>query len=147
MPRIAPTLYEFVPVNDYLKISEAVLRVFDASDELRKNRMKARIKFLIDRVGIDDFREMVEEELKKPWADKNFDPTPFLYVQNEEEEALARDSSNPSTPSNEDRADFELWRDTNVMPQRQNGYSVVLIKVPQGDINEEIGRASCRERV
>ena len=137
MPRIAPTLYEFVSVNDYLRISEAVLRVFDASDELRKNRMKARIKFLIDRVGIDDFREMVEEELKKPWADKSFDPTPFLYVQNEEEEALERGSGSPSTLPNEDKADFELWRDTNVMPQRQNGYSVVLIKVPQGDISED----------
>ena len=137
MPRIAPTLYEFVSVNDYLRISEAVLREFDASDELRKNRMKARIKFLIDRVGIDDFREMVEEELKKPWADKSFDPTPFLYVQNEEEEALERGSGSPSTLPNEDKADFELWRDTNVMPQRQNGYSVVLIKVPQGDISED----------
>ena len=137
MPRIAPTLYEFVPVNDYLKISEAVFRVFDASDELRKNRMKARIKFLIDRVGIDDFRQMVEEELKKSWAKKNFDPTPFLYVQNEEEEARVRDSSSPSIHPNGDKADFELWCDTNVMPQRQKGYSVVLIKVPQGDISDD----------
>ena len=63
MARIAPTLYEFVPEEDYLKVSEAVLRVFDASDDLRKNRMKARIKFLVDRIGIDEFRKMVEEEL------------------------------------------------------------------------------------
>ena len=52
MARIAPTLYEFVPLNEYLRVSEAVFRVFDAADELRKNRMKARIKFLVDRIGI-----------------------------------------------------------------------------------------------
>ena len=41
MPRIAPTLYDFVPVEEFLKISEAVFRIFDRTDELRKNRMKA----------------------------------------------------------------------------------------------------------
>ena len=76
MPRIAPTLYDFVPVEEYLRVTEAVIRIFHRSEELRKNRMKARIKFLIDRIGIDEFRGMVEEELKEPWAQKSFDPTP-----------------------------------------------------------------------
>ena len=87
MARIAPTLYEFVPEEDYLKVSEAVLRVFDASDELRKNRMKARIKFLVDRIGIDEFRLLVEEELTKPWAQQPIDPTPLLYPDDEEIDA------------------------------------------------------------
>ena len=64
MPRIAPTLYEFVSVDEYLKVTEAVVRIFNRSDELRKNRMKARIKFLIARIGIEEFRTMVDEELK-----------------------------------------------------------------------------------
>ncbi|MFQ5915660.1 MAG: nitrite/sulfite reductase, partial [Nitrospinota bacterium] len=55
LPRVAYTLYDFVPVSDYLRVSEAVIRIFERSDELRKNRMKARIKFLIDRIGIDAF--------------------------------------------------------------------------------------------
>ena len=56
MPRIAPTLAEFVPVEEYLKYTEAAIRVFHRSDELRKNKMKARIKFFIDRIGMDEFR-------------------------------------------------------------------------------------------
>ena len=65
MPRVAPTLYEFVELDngDYLKVSEAVFRIFDRQDWLRVNRARARIKVLIDKIGIDAFREQVEEEL------------------------------------------------------------------------------------
>ena len=65
MPRIAPTLYEFVELDngDYLKVTEAVLRIFDRQNWLRVNRARARIKVLIDKIGMDAFREMVDEEL------------------------------------------------------------------------------------
>src|SRR3712207_8783862 len=66
MPRVAPTLYDFVELEngDYLKVAEAVLRIFDRQDFLRVNRARARIKVLIDTIGMDAFREMVDEELK-----------------------------------------------------------------------------------
>ncbi|MEA2248645.1 MAG: hypothetical protein QOH46_3174, partial [Solirubrobacteraceae bacterium] len=66
MPRVAPTLYDFVELDngDYLKVTEACLRIFDRQDWLRVNRARARIKVLIDKIGIDAFREQVEEELK-----------------------------------------------------------------------------------
>ena len=53
MPRVGGTFWEFVPFEDgeYLKVSEAVLRIFDRQEDLRANRARARIKFLIDRVG------------------------------------------------------------------------------------------------
>src|SRR6266536_2417288 len=75
MPRIAPTLYDFVELEngDYLKVAEAVFRLFDRQEWLRVNRARARIKVLIDKVGIDAFREMVEEELEGDWvADRDF---------------------------------------------------------------------------
>ena len=78
MARVAPTVYDFVEADngDYLKVAEAVFRIFDRQEWLRVNRARARIKFLIDRVGIDEFREMVEEELKGDWvAERDFDPT------------------------------------------------------------------------
>src|SRR3954453_16125333 len=58
MPRIAPTLYDFVELDngDYLKVTEAVLRIFDRQDWLRVNRARARIKVLIDKIGIDALR-------------------------------------------------------------------------------------------
>src|SRR5436305_12689945 len=66
MPRIAPTLYEFVELDngEYLKVAEAVVRIFDRTDWLRPNRARARIKVLVDKIGIDAFRELVEEELQ-----------------------------------------------------------------------------------
>ena len=135
MPRIAPTLYEFVPVEDYLKVTEAIIRIFHRSDELRKNRMKARIKFLIARIGIDEFREMVEEELKEPWAQKSFDPTSLLFIEDESVDAPPLAGSTYS--SNGHMPDFEHWVETNVQSQRQEGYKAVDVKLPLGDIQAE----------
>ena len=134
MARIAPTLYEFVPVDEYLKVTEAVIRVFHRSDELRKNRMKARIKFLIDRIGMDEFRPMVEEELKQPWAQRSFDPTPLLFLEDESADAP------PLTGAyqvNGHGGDFSHWLETNVQLQRQEGYRAVTVKLPLGDIQDE----------
>src|SRR5579884_1945902 len=75
MPRLAPVLYDFVELDngDYLKVSEAVLRIFDRQDFLRVNRARARIKVLIDKIGMDAFRELVDEELKGDWvAERDF---------------------------------------------------------------------------
>ena len=135
MPKIAPTLYDFVPIEEYLRVTEAVIRIFHRSDELRKNRMKARIKFLINRIGIDEFRGMVEEELNEPWARKSFDPTPLLFVEDESLDA-------PPLTEGGYRADgrppeFERWVESNAQPQRQEGYRAVTLKLPLGDIQAE----------
>src|SRR5215210_2962145 len=82
MPRIAPTLYEFVEADngDYLKVAEAMLRIFDRQDWLRVNRARARIKVLVDKVGIDAVREMVDEELRGDWVDeRDFTLDPILF--------------------------------------------------------------------
>ena len=76
MARVAPTLYEFVEADngDYLKVAEAVLRIFDRQEWLRVNRARARIKVLVDKIGIDAFREQVDEELEGDWvAERDFD--------------------------------------------------------------------------
>src|SRR6187402_496537 len=55
MPRVAPTLAEFVTADDgeYLKVAEAVFRIFDRQEWLRKNRARARLKVFVDKYGID----------------------------------------------------------------------------------------------
>ena len=135
MPRIADTLYEFVPVDEFLKVTEAAIRIFHRSDELRKNRMKARIKFLIDRIGIDDFRKMVEEELQEEWAQKSFDPTPLLFIEDEEKDAPVPPAGGYSR--NGHSPEFDHWVETNVEDQKQGGYKVVHIKLPLGDLQAE----------
>ena len=131
MPRIAPTLYEFVSTDEYLKKTEAALRVFHNSDELRRSRMKARVKFLIDRIGIDEYRDLVEEQLQEDWAQRSFDPTGLLFIDDEEADApsLHGDFATGSDP------EFDRWLSTNVKAQKQSGYHTVTAKLPLGDIS------------
>src|SRR6202021_2587118 len=92
MPRLAPVLYEFVELDngDYLKVAEAVLRIFDRQDFLRVNRARARIKVLVDKIGIDAFREMVDEELEGDWvAERDFSLDAILYEHDERAHAPA----------------------------------------------------------
>ena len=92
MPRVAPALYEFVELDngDYLKIAEAVFRIFDRQDWLRVNRARARIKVFVDKYGIDELRDQVEEELKGDWvAERDFSVEHRLFVDDERESAPA----------------------------------------------------------
>ena len=88
MPRVAPALYEFVELDngDYLKIAEAVFRIFDRQEWLRVNRARARIKVFVDKFGIDELRNQVEEELKGDWvAERDFSIEQRLFVDDERE--------------------------------------------------------------
>jgi sulfite reductase beta subunit-like hemoprotein len=138
MPRVAPTLYEFVGADDgeYLKVTEAVLRIFNRQEELRANRARARIKVLVDRIGIDAFRELVEEELRGEWvAERNFDPAGLLFIA--DEEAAAPGAPLASASPNGDATEFESFVVANVQRQRQAGFSTVEVKVPRGDLDPE----------
>ena len=135
MAKEALLLTEFVPVDDFLRLSEAVIRIFNAADELRKNILKARLKFLVHRVGEDSFRELVESELRKPWAQEDQFHAPLeelLYLDEEESEQSAAPAI--AVEPNGDRAAFERFAAANVVPQRQSGYSAVEVSVPQGDL-------------
>jgi sulfite reductase (ferredoxin) len=138
MPRVAPTLYDFVELDngDYLKISEAVFRIFDRQEWLRVNRARARIKVLIDKIGIDAFREMVEEELEGDWVDeRDFSIDHLTYGPDEEANAPAPPAA-PESP-NGDVSEFDRFRTANVRPQRQAGFSTVQVKVTRGDLTPE----------
>jgi sulfite reductase beta subunit-like hemoprotein len=138
MARVAPTLYEFVEADngDYLKVTEAVLRIFDRQDWLRVNRARARIKVLVDKIGIDAFREQVEEELKGDWAqEREFDVERLRY---DDDEAANAPAKPPQTASpNGDRTEFERFLEGNVQAQRQEGFSTVEVKITRGDLTPE----------
>ena len=132
MPRIAPTLYEFIPVEEYLKATEALLRIFHRTNELRRNRMKARIKFYIARIGIDEFKKELEEEIQQPWAQRSFDPTDLMFVEDESVDAPPLNGSYAAFGSD---PEFEHWMKSNVESQRQDGYKAVTVRLPLGDID------------
>src|SRR4051812_31781849 len=90
MARVGATLFDFVEIDncDYLKVSEAVLRIFDRQESLRANRARARLKFLVDKIGIDEFRTLVERELEGDGVnERDFAPPPLLMLHEEGEHA------------------------------------------------------------
>jgi sulfite reductase beta subunit-like hemoprotein len=138
MPRIAPTLVDFVPADDgeYLKWAEAVFRIFDRQDWLRVNRARARIKVLVDKIGIEEMRALVDEELKGDWvAERDFSIDERLFLHDEEANAPGP-VSGYGTPNGDGKA-FERWAAANVVSQRQEGFSAVQVKVVRGDLTPE----------
>jgi sulfite reductase beta subunit-like hemoprotein len=140
MPRIAETITEFAEADDgeYLKVSEAALRIFDRQDWLRANRARARIKVLIDKIGIEEFRKRIDEELQGDWvSERDFEGAVERgrFVDDEEANAPAA----PPTPSspNGDRSQFDRFLDGNVTRQRQDGFSAVEAKVTRGDLTPD----------
>jgi sulfite reductase beta subunit-like hemoprotein len=138
MPRLAPVLYEFVELDngDYLKVTEACMRIFDRQDFLRVNRARARIKVLVDKIGIDAFREMVEEELEGEWvAERDFSLDEIFF--DVDEEANAPEPGAQYASANGDRRQFDRFLESNVQAQRQGGFSTVEVKVERGDLTPE----------
>jgi sulfite reductase beta subunit-like hemoprotein len=138
MARVAPTLYEFVEADngDYLRVAEAVLRLFDRQEWLRANRARARIKVLIDKIGVDAFREQMEEELRGDWvAERDFDVERLRFDDDEEENA-PDPPARPASPNGE-RSEFGRFVEANVRAQRQPGYSAVEVKIDRGDLSPE----------
>jgi sulfite reductase (ferredoxin) len=138
MPRLAPTLYEFVELDngDYLKITEACMRIFDRQDFLRVNRARARIKVLIDKIGIDAFRELVEQELDGDWvSERDFSVDRILLEDDEQARAPAARESYRAP--NGDLSEFDRFVKANVADQRQDGFVTVEVKITRGDLTPE----------
>ena len=141
MARVAPTIYDFVEADngDYLKVAEGVFRIFDRQDWLRVNRARARIKVLVDKIGADAFRELLDEELKGDWVEeREFGPelVERLRFEDDEESRAPKAHAEPSSP-NGDRQAFERFVDSNVQRQRQEGFSAVEVKITRGDLTPE----------
>ncbi len=139
MPRLAPTLYEFVELDngDYLKVTEACMRIFDRQEWLRVNRARARIKVLIDKIGIDEFRGMVEEELEDEWvAERDFSLDEILFDHDEHAHAPVKQPSYGSA-NGDQVGSFDHFLESNTQPQRQEGFSTVEVKVRRGDLTPD----------
>jgi sulfite reductase beta subunit-like hemoprotein len=138
MPRIAPTLYDFVELDngDYLKVTEACMRIFDRQDWLRVNRARARIKVLIDKIGIDAFREQVEEELQGDWVDDRDFSLDEILLEHDEEANAPGPKPSAASP-NGDKRPFDRFDESNVKTQRQAGFSTVEVKIRRGDLTTD----------
>ena len=138
VPYQAQVLAEFVPEDEILPLTQAVSRVFARLGE-KKNRNKARIKFLVAKIGIDEFRKLVEEERNTlphdpRWSD--FLPNVPKAESKPLKEAVELTIKGWESVSDE----FRDWSKTNLYSQRQTGYSLATINCPLGDITSEQAR-------
>lgn len=133
-PRHADTISEFVETDQIIPFTEAVLRIFDRHGE-RARRNKARMKFLVKDLGVEAFLDLVEKERKA----LPFSSFPLDFEDYESGKTLP----NPESPTleKEPGLDFELWKLTNVLPQKQKGYVAIGVKVPLGDFYIDQARA------
>jgi sulfite reductase (ferredoxin) len=132
-PRHADVLYEFLPTDEIIPLTEGVLRVFDRHGE-RAKRGKARMKFLIKDLGFEAFVELIDAERKALSNLKVFIETKAFEVaptfQNLETETVAI----------EDTETFEAWKQSNIIPQKQKGLVAIGIRVPLGDFYTDKAR-------
>ena len=129
VPHQAQIYEEFLPVEELLPTSQAIARVFARLGE-KKNRNRARIKFLVAKLGIEEFRRLVREEREILPEDSRW--TSFLddLTQTDEKPLKPGQALNGSESS----AEFTEWCRTNVYQQRQEGYVVATVALPLGDI-------------
>ena len=127
VPHQARLFEKFLPVEELLPVAQAISRVFARLGE-KRNRARARIKFLVAHLGIEEFKRLVLEER----AALPDDPRWTAHL--EQAPAPAEQPLEPPAPSNGAQVDgFDRWARTNVYRQRQTGYAVVVVKLPLGD--------------
>ncbi len=145
-PRIAQLLREFTPMEELIPSIEAVIKVFDTLGN-RKNRNKARMKFVIDKLGFEEFKLRWEaaytsmgHTLPKPepltLLQHQDDPRPLILpTRNGSTSGETNGNGSPSRIGQE--TPFEMWKRTNVVKQKQEGYITAAIKLFMGDITSE----------
>lgn len=126
-PLLASPVEDFLPEDQLIPYIEAIIRVFDRHGE-RNNRNKARLKYLIQKIGLDEVLRLAKEEhkalkVKTYQINRDTVPQPQLpeYITHSDVEI-----ANPFR--------YEQWLATNVFEQKQSGFYGVYIKVPVGDI-------------
>ncbi len=132
-PLLATLVEDFLPEDQLIPYIETIIRVFDRYGE-RNNRNKARFKYLIQKLGLEEVLALVATERKANKVqtypiNRNTIQEPVIPQQIPVKE-IALD--NPLR--------YEQWLITNVFEQKQNGFYGVYVKVPVGDIHTPIAR-------
>ena len=130
VPQQAKLFAPFLPEEELLPMAQAIARVFARHGE-KKNRNTARIKFLVTKLGIDEFRRLVIEER----AILPYDPAWTAYLKDVpvyEEKPLKPAAFLQIHTAPPDG--FDRWYESNVYGQRQSGYATVTVTLPLGDI-------------
>jgi sulfite reductase beta subunit-like hemoprotein len=135
-PEDAHLLYDFLPADELLAVCEAIVRVFDRTGN-RQNKARARLKYVIRKLGWDETRRLVLEELDSiRKAGRGQTPVDLRG------EVLSRPHL-PIAQTSPATADPVLaeWQRTNCVAQRQPGYFAVAVRLARGDVTSAQFRA------
>jgi len=132
-PRHADVLFTFLPSDRIIPLMEGVVRVFDRYGE-RKSRAKARLKFLLKDLGLDGFKQLLEEEQKAV-------PHKIFPINVETYPKVNIATAAIPTVEIVDQQAYEQWKSTNLVPQKQDGFVAIGIKVLLGDFYTDKARS------
>jgi sulfite reductase (ferredoxin) len=136
-PILAQTAFEFLREDKIIPFIESALRVFDRYGE-RANRHKARLKYLVAKIGLEEFLRLTTEEEKALLNET------FIVNRNTVKVEGLPQASVYTTFKPVDEAAFNTWKDTNTFAQKQTGFLGVYIKVQLGNISTEKARELAR---
>lgn len=125
--------YDFLPEDQIIPFTEAVLRVFDRYGE-RARRNKARMKFLIKAIGFEEFMNLVEKERIALKSQSYTIDRDILG-----EHHVPAESGHHAEPTNNDK--YDNFLKTNVFEQKQKGFYAVQLRILLGDISSDKARA------
>jgi sulfite reductase (ferredoxin) len=137
VPHQAKLFDAFLPIEEMLPVAQAICRVFARLGE-KKNRARARIKFLVAKLGIEEFRRLVLEERATLAPDEGW--TALLADLKAHVEQPLKEAR-PLEPTAELPPGFAAWQQTNVVPQAQRDYCVAYVTLPLGDATGDQLRA------
>jgi sulfite reductase (ferredoxin) len=136
VPYNAKLFGDFVEEQDLLPTIQGICRIYARYGEKQKRHM-ARIKYLVVKMGQEEFIQSVKDEIKTLPEDprwiafldnlNDLDESPYLQHSEDANTAFY------GVSKGEDEG-FDQWLETNVEDQRQEGYSMVTINLPLGDM-------------
>src|SRR6266852_3222734 len=134
LPTEAAVLADFLPEEELLPTIEAILRVFTETGN-RKNKLMARLKFVLRAKGIEEFRRLVAEKRKVSQA-----PAEVFTVPTPIQPSLVTIAPAPlssSAAGTQNDPEYDRWAEHNLMFQRQAGYGGIWLKLSAGTVHSK----------
>jgi len=119
-PRVGVKIEDFIPAKDVFEVAQAVKQLFDKHGD-RSNKHRARLRYVLDRVGEEEFTKLYKQERKQLQADSLPYPAPDI-----------RPILTPSEPA--ETSDQTVSQRLGVLPEATPGRVTVRLWLTNGDI-------------
>lgn len=129
-PFLGQSVTNFIKANDIYAYTTAILRVFDRYGE-RQKRNKARLKYLVEELGLEQFLVLVNQEYNVVDV---YEPN-IIEVTEPKLESITIAPTVANTSQN-----YFTWFKTNVKKQKQQSFFSIQLKITNGNISSKVAR-------